>query len=171
MSNDIRLQVDTTEFRRMVGYFTQKDWLTVKRRALSKAANSIKKDAKKLFKQRLPKATSKNKKYSDRLIDAIRSSKIKETSPGELSVNVHTLGTRRPGSMTYIARFFEGGTEERFKKQYVDKKGRRYTHTQSVGRIKPLGFFRDALQNSKVHQTNMMKELEDQIVKLNNKKY
>jgi len=66
-----------------------------------------------LFKQRLPAATKRSQNFSDRLIDAIRSSKIKNEGLGELSLKVHTMGNRKKGSGTFRARFFESGTQDR----------------------------------------------------------
>jgi len=155
----------------MVRYFSDKDWFTVKRRALSKAGNAIKRDARKTFKSRLPKASHKGDKFSDRLIDAIRTSKIKNEGTGELHLKVHTMGSRKSSSGTFRARFFEGGTKDRRQKPYVDSLGRKYTHSRNIGRIKPLYFFSDAVSRGKVQETNMAKELEAEIVKLNNKKF
>lgn len=155
----------------MVRYFSDKDWFAVKRRALSKAGNAIKRDAKKAFKSKLPKASHKGGKFSDRLIDAIRSSKIKNQGTGELHLKVHTMGTRKSGSGTFRARFFEGGTRNRTQKPYVDSLGRKYTHGRNIGRIKPLYFFNDAVSRGKVQETNMARDIEAEIVKLNNKKF
>ena len=97
---------------RMVRYFSQKDWFAVKRRALSKAGNAIKRDARRSFKSKLPKASHKGDKFSDRLIDAIRTSKIKNEGTGELHMKVHAMGSRKSGSGTFRARFFEGGARQ-----------------------------------------------------------
>ena len=82
----------------------------MKKRSLNKAANHLKKDAKKLFKTKLPAATKRNPNYNDRLIDAVRSSKVKEKGLGELILKIHVMGNRKKGSGTFRARFFEGGT-------------------------------------------------------------
>lgn len=174
MSNDIQFTVDTTEMQRMVRYFSDKDWFAVKRRALSKAGNAIKRDAKRIFKSKLPKASHKGEKFSDRLIDAIRTSKIKNEGTGELHLKVHTMGSRKSGSGTYRARFFEGGARQngdRYQKPYVDSLGRKYTHGRNIGRIKPLYFFDEAVSRRKVQETNMAKDIEAEIIKLNNKKF
>ena len=110
--NDVLFTVDTTEMQKMVRYFSDRDWFSVKRRALTKAGNAIKKDAKQIFKSKLPKATHRGSKYSDRLIDAVRSSKIKNNGIGELRLKVHTMGARKPSSGTFRARFFEGGARK-----------------------------------------------------------
>lgn len=172
--NNIRFDVDTTEMQRMVRYFSEKDWFAVKRRTLSKAGNAIKRDARKTFKSKLPKASHKGDNFSDRLIDAIRTSKIKNEGTGELHMKVHTMGSRKSGSGTFRTRFFEGGARQngdRFQKPYVDSLGRKYTHGRNIGRIKPLYFFNEAVSRGKVQEMNMVKELEAEIVKLNNKKF
>jgi hypothetical protein len=66
-----------------------------------------------LFKQRLPAATKRSQNFSDRLIDAIRSSKIKNEGLGELRLKIHTMGSRKKTSQTYKSRFFESGTQDR----------------------------------------------------------
>lgn len=170
MSNDVKIYVDTTELRRLGRYFTQRDWLNVKKRALGSAAKSLKNKARELFKQRLPNATKK-KAYSDRLIDAIKQTKIKTQGEGKLEVSVHTLGNRKKGSGTFRARFFEGGTQDRYQKPHVDSLGRRYTHKKWIGRIKPLNFFRDASGQATTDRQKMMDQIKTEINKLNNKKY
>lgn len=157
--------------QKMVRYFSDKDWFAVKRRALSKAGNAIKRDARKTFKSKLPKASHKGEKFSDRLIDAIRTSKIKNEGTGELHLKVHTMGTRKSRSGTFRARFFEGGTRNRTQKPYVDSLGRKYTHGRNIGRIKPLYFFNDSVSRGKIQEVNMARDIEAEIVKLNNKKF
>lgn len=171
MNNNVRLDIDTTELRRLVYYFTHKDWLTVKRRAIGAAARQLRNTAKQIFRQRLPAATKRSNKYSDRLIDAVRQTKIKNKGEGELFVSVHTLGSRKKTSGTFRARFFEGGTQDRYQKPHVDSLGRRYTHKKYIGRIKPLNFFRDANAQAPANQQRMIKLLTNEVNKLNNKKY
>lgn len=171
--NDIQFTVDTTELARMVKYFSQQDWYRVKRRALTRAGNDIRKDAKQRFKSKLPAATKRNDKYKDRLIDAIRFSKMKNTGSGELNLVVHTMGSNKKGSGTFRARFFEKGTNDRVtRKAYTDSLGRRYPQGQNRGRLQPpLQFFHDAVSNFNKAEHDMMKIIEEEIIKLNNKKF
>ena len=170
---NVEFKVDTSSMQRMNRWFSEKDWFNVKKRSLNKAANHLKKDAKKLFKTKLPAATKRNPNYNDRLIDAIRSSKVKETGLGELSVKVHTMGNRKKGSGTFRARFFEKGTQERFiKPGYTDRLGRKYTKKRSIGRIHPpLYFFRDSMSSINSASVNMNSYLEQEINKLNARKF
>lgn len=96
--------------------------------ALRRGANFIKTAAKKNFRS-LGLNSSGKSKYSDKLIDAIRSSK-----PKDGSIVVHTMGTRKTGSGTFRTRFFEAGTKERFQKT---KRGNK----KSIGKIKKFNFF------------------------------
>lgn len=171
--NNVELLVDTSEMQKMNRWFSQKDWFRTKKKALNKAAGSIKKTVKDKFKTLLPFATLKNPNYNDRLIDAVRLSKVKEKGLGELIVKVHTLGTRKKGSGTFRARFFEGGTQERtIKGGYTDKLGRKYTKSRSIGRIHPpLYFFRDSMSSVNMASINMNSYLETEINKLNQKKF
>lgn len=172
MATSIEFRSDTTEMQKMVKFFTEKDWKTVKKRTLSKAAAKLKRDAKKSFKLKLPFAADKNPKYNDKMIDAVRSSKVEDKGLAELKVKVHVLGTRKKGSGTFRARFFEGGTQERTMSPYVDSLGRKYVNSRSTGRIHPpLYFFKDTISNLNPTQQQIHQDLEEQINKLNNKKY
>lgn len=172
MAANVDFRVDTSSMQRMNKYFSDKDWFKIKKKSLNKAAGIVKKEVKKQFKTELPAATLKNPNYIDKLIDAVRSSKVKETGIAELSVKVHIMGTRKKGSRTYQARFFEQGTKERFiKPGYTDKLGRKYTKKRSIGHIKPLWFFRDSIGSLSSASMNMNSYLEQEINKINNKKF
>lgn len=55
------------------------------------------------------------------------------------------MGVRSPGSGTFRARFFEGGTKPRMTKEaYTDSKGRTYKKDKPLGKIKALNFFAKA---------------------------
>ena len=82
--------------------------------------------------------------FKDKLIDAVRVSKIK-VEGDEIKTAVHVLGVRSSGSGTYRARFFEGGTQAReTSKEYTDSLGRTYKKGKPLGRIKALNFFQKA---------------------------
>ena len=118
--------------------------------ALNKGATVIKNAAKKNFSALGLKKSSKTK-YSDRLIDAIRSSK-----PNDGQVIVHTMGTRKSSSGTFRTRFFEAGTKERF---YKTKSGKK----KSVGRIKKFNyFFTTAVAQT---QNDVVKKMDEAITK------
>lgn len=169
----IDFTVDTTELLKLNRYFSQQDWMKVKRRALTKAGNIIRKEAKNTFKAKLPAAGRKSRWYNDKLIDAVRFSKMQTNGLGELSLVVHTMGSNKKGSGTFRARFFEKGTQDRYtKRPYIDSLGRRYPAGQYRGKIEPpLHYFHDATSNYNYAENNMMRLLEQEIIKLNNKKF
>lgn len=107
---NVEFKVDTSSMQRMNRWFSDKDWFSIKKKALNKAGGAIKKTVKEKFKTELPTATKRNPNYNDRLIDAVRSSKVKEKGLGELLLKIHVMGTRKKGSGTFRARFFEKGT-------------------------------------------------------------
>ena len=169
---NVEFSVDTSSMERQNRWFSEKDWFNVKKRALNKAGGTIKKEVKKQFKTELPAATKRNPNYIDRLIDAVRSSKVKEKGLGELILKIHVMGNRKKGSGTFRARFFEGGTQERFIKPGIkDSLGRTYKKSRSIGRIKPLYFFRDSMSSINSAAMNLRNYLEAEINKINSKKF
>lgn len=121
--------------------------------ALKKGANVIKKNTKSAFRKTGIKDIQ-NEKYSDRLIDAIRTSKVRN---GEITV--HIMGSRSSTSGTYRTRFFEGGTKERFQKTY---KGRPLDKPRKLGKIDAYNFFNTALISS---DQEVQKAMDDQLKK------
>lgn len=170
---NVEFKVDTSSMQRMNRWFSDKDWFSIKKKALNKAGGAIKKTVKEKFKTELPTATKRNPNYNDRLIDAVRSSKVKEKGLGKLLLKIHVMGTRKKGSGTFRARFFEKGTQERFiKPGYTDRLGRKYTKKRSIGRIHPpLYFFRDSMSSINTASVNMNSYLEQEINKLNARKF
>lgn len=169
---NVDFKVDTTSMERQNRWFTTKDWFSVKKKALNKAAGQVKKTVKSKFKSVLPAANFSNPLYKDKLIDAVRSSKVQANGLAEVSVKVHVMGTRKKGSRTYQARFFEQGTKERkIKPGITDKLGRHYIKPRSIGRIKPLWFFRDSMSSVNSASVNMNGYIEEQINKINQKKF
>lgn len=88
-----------------------KEFRRVEKKAMRRGASVIKRQTISNFKKELPAATQPSEKYSDRLIDAIRSTVFEEGN--EVFFKVHILGSRKKDSGTYRARFFEKGTKER----------------------------------------------------------
>ena len=170
---NVEFKVDTSSMERQNRWFSEKDWFNVKKRALNKAGGTIKKEVKKQFKTELPAATKRNPNYIDRLIDAVRSSKVKEKGLGELILKIHVMGNRKKGSGTFRARFFEGGTQERFIKPGIkDSLGRTYKKSRSIGRIHPpLYFFRDSMYSINPAVMNIRNYLEAEINRINQKKF
>ena len=104
--------------------FNLKEMRKATKTALRKGAQVLQRTTKKFLKQQLKKATHRNPKYNDRLIDAVRYTVDKK---GNLA-KVHIMGTDKKGSGTFRLRFFEKGTKVRKKR----------------GQIKPLRFFERA---------------------------
>lgn len=140
-----------------------------RRKGMNKVATEIKKTTKQLVKSSLPKAASSNSKYSDKMIDAVRTTKYKEsTLVGEAIAGVHIMGTRKTGSGTFRLRFFEAGTSERFVKTHK-RKGKNGTYTvkgHSTGKVDGKWFFKSAV-NSRINEAekiiadNIRKALEN----------
>lgn len=169
---NVEFKVDTSSMQRMNRWFNDRDWFNVKKRALNKAGGTIKKTVKEKFKTELPAATKRNPNYNDRLIDAVRSSKVKEKGLGELILKIHVMGNRKKGSGTFRTRFFEGGTKMRELKPGIkDSLGRTYKKSRSIGRIKPLYFFRDSMSSINSASMNMNNYLEQEINRINQKKF
>lgn len=111
-----------------------KEFRRVEKKAMRRGASVIKRQTISNFKKELPAATQPSEKYSDRLIDAIRSTVFEEGN--EVFFKVHILGSRKKDSGTFRARFFEKGTKER------DGDG----HYR--GSIKATNFFGDAVSQT-----------------------
>ncbi len=169
--NNVQFTYDTSEFERQNRWFSSRDWTNIQKRTLRKAANDLKKKTKSKFKSLLPMASVKNPKYNDKLLDAVRISKIKETGLAELSIKLHVMGTKKKGSGTFRARFFEGETKERTMPSYVDKLGRKYPKSRSIGKIEALHYFQDTISNLNKVKPDINGLLETEINKVNQKKF
>ena len=112
-----------------------KDFRRMEKKAMRRGASVIKRQTVSNFKKELPAATQSSEKYSDRLIDAVRSTVYEENN--EVYFSVHVMGSRKKDSGTFRARFFEKGTKER------DGDG----HYR--GSIKATNFFSNAVSFSK----------------------
>ena len=116
--------------------FTAKDWFGIEKRAMRKGMNMVKSEGRKRFKRTLPKATSRNPKYSDRMIDAILG-KVKVQDNQTTYFEVHNAGTRKKSSGTYRARFFEKGTKIRTKGHYRGRIQDKYSYMRGLDSVLP----------------------------------
>lgn len=109
--------------------------------ALKSGAGALKKGVRDKLKATKLKVNSKSSKYNDRLIDAVRSTKVKN---GE--IKVHILGTRKSGSGTFRLRFFESP-----KTRYnVTRNGVKLKKKRKVGSLSKFnGFFASGINSSK----------------------
>lgn len=122
--------------------------------ALNRGAAVLKKNIKQELQGTDIDLNKPNDKYNDKLIDAIRSSKVKDGS-----VVVHIMGTRKSGSGTFRLRFFEGGTKERFAKTY---NGKPLKKKRALGHIEAHNFFSNALSTS---ESEIMDEMDKRLKK------
>lgn len=111
-----------------------KDFRRMEKKAMRRGASVIKRQTVSNFKKDLPASTQSSEKYSDRLIDAVRSTVYEENN--EVYFSVHVMGSRKKDSGTFRARFFERGTKERNKDSHYR------------GQIQPLNFFSNAVSQS-----------------------
>lgn len=111
-----------------------KEFRRIEKKAMRRGASVIKRQTISNFKKELPAATQPSEKYSDRLIDAIRSTVYEEGN--EVFFKIHVMGSRKKDSGTFRARFFEKGTKER------DSDG----HYR--GSIKATNFFSNAVSQT-----------------------
>lgn len=160
--NDIDKEFNT--FKR----FTLNEQRKVILTSLRKGAKYIIQKTKKTFRSRLKKSTKPNPKYSDKLIDAVRRSST-DFEKDEGKVYVHILGTRKSTSGTFRARFFEQGTDDRYVKRYGGKK---LSKKRFVGKIKPLWYFRDSVNQSKEEYKRIVStEVNRMVNKINMENY
>lgn len=118
--------------------------------ALRRGATVMKRDIRNQAKSTGVAMMKRSEKYADRLIDAIRSSKVREGS-----VTVHIMGTRAKDSGTFRTRFFEGGTQERFQ---TTRNGKPLTKKKSIGKIDATPFFSRAVSSSDMTILSVMDE-------------
>ena len=145
MSKDVGMTVNSAEVEEMFSFFTSEQAEDLYKRALGSVAAQYKETVKTSFQNELPAATRHSQSgYKDRLIDAVRVSKVQSDSEG-VKTKVHIMGVKSSGSGTYRAHFFEGGTEPReTKREYTDSLGRTYKKGKPLGRIKALNYFQKA---------------------------
>ncbi len=142
---NVGIFTETEEVEQLLDFFTSEQCTDLYKKALGTVAKQFKDTTKNYFKSELPTATRNSQSgFSDKLIDAVRISKIK-VEGDNVSTKVHVLGVRSSGSGTFRARFFEGGTEPReTKREYTDSLGRTYKKGKPLGRIKALNYFQQA---------------------------
>lgn len=113
MSKAVGMTVDSAEVEQLLDFFNSDQCTKLYKRALGTVAAYYKKTVKYFFTGAMPSATRPSQSgYKDKLIDAVRVSKVEATG-NEVTTKVHIMGVRSPGSGTFRARFFEGGTNPR----------------------------------------------------------
>ena len=151
--------VDDTGVTEMLESLSTRQIMGIQRKALRKAANVLRADARSKFRKELPSASRKSRKYSDSLIKAIMTS-VREGDEG-IDAKVHIMGSRSKTSGTFRTRFFEGGTEVRQTKKGYNR-----------GKIKPLNFFQSAVDSTRNKvQSTLDSELSKTIQEIADKQY
>lgn len=129
---------------------------SAERRALYHAAYFLRDKVRQSIVTNVPKATVRNPKYNDTLVDAVMF-----TRPDGASITLHALGNRKKGSGTFRTRFFEIGTKDRYQKT---RNGVKLKRKKYVGKLKPTYFFRSAVNANREGVTNAMREILDRYI-------
>ena len=127
-----------------------KEMPNIEKRALYRGAYLLRDKIRQSLTTHVPKATQRNPKYNDTLVDAVGFSRVDGAS-----LVVNAMGTRKKGSGTYRTRFFEEGTVDRYQKK---RNGIRLKKKKFVGRIKPTNFFASAVNANKQAVIDIMRD-------------
>ena len=128
-----------------------KEMPNIEKRALYKAAYFLRDKIQQSLISAVPKATQKNPKYTDTLVDAVGFSRVDGAS-----TTINAMGTRKTGSGTYRTRFFEEGTVKRYHKK---RNGIRLKKKKYIGFIKPTRFFASAVQANRNTAVKLMEDV------------
>lgn len=113
----------------------------------------------------VPKATQRNPKYKDTLLDAVLISKTNLTNQDRF---VHAYGVRDKDSGTYRTRFFNEQTKDRYQKTY---KGKKLKKKRFLGHVGGSLFFNKGVMNGKSQAQDMMIKKGEEFIKNNIEKY
>lgn len=140
MSNNIEVQFDDLidKFDLMANEIQ-----SIGKTALNVGAYNLKTAVKSAFASKMPASTKPVRQQTisrgykitsgEPLVDAVRQTKEKVGI-----VKVHILGSRQPNSSQFIARFYEGGTKDRYQKTH---KGKKLRKPKFIGRLEAKHFF------------------------------
>lgn len=128
-----------------------KEMPNIEKRALYKAAYFLREKIQQSLISAVPKATQRNPKYNDTLVDAVGFSRVDGAS-----TVINAMGTRKTGSGTYRTRFFEEGTVKRYHKK---RNGVRLKRKKYIGFIKPTHFFSSAVNANKDAAVKLMEDV------------
>lgn len=123
----------------------------LEKKALYRAAYFLRDKIRQSLVTAVPKATERNPKYIDTLVDAVGFSKVDGAS-----TIINAMGNRKRGSGTYRTRFFEDGTVDRYQKK---RNGIRLKKKKYIGRIKPTNFFKSAVQANENAAVKLMEDI------------
>ena len=122
----------------------------IEEKALYRAAYFLRDQIRNELATKVPKATVRNPKYTDTLVDAVGFSGVDGAS-----LTVNALGSRKTGSGTFRTRFFEAGTQERFQRK---RNGIKLNKKKSLGSLPAKPFFQGAVQASQNQAVNLMRD-------------
>lgn len=105
----------------------------------------------------VPKATTPNPRYNDTLVDAVGF-----TRPDGGSIIVNAMGLNRSGSGAFRARFFEGGTRDRYAKT---RNGAKLKKKRFLSKIGPTHFFSNAVNANKAGVVSIIEDVIKKYVK------
>lgn len=128
-----------------------KEMPNIEKRALYRAAYFLRDKIQQSLISAVPKATQKNPKYIDTLVDAVGFSRVDGAS-----TTINAMGTRKTGSGTYRTRFFEEGTVKRYHKK---RNGIKLKKKKYIGFIKPTHFFSSAVNANKDAAVKLMEDV------------
>lgn len=128
-----------------------KEMPNIEKRALYRAAYFLRDKIRESLISAVPKATQKNPKYIDTLVDAVGFSRVDGAS-----TTINAMGTRKTGSGTYRTRFFEEGTVKRYHKK---RNGIKLKKKKYIGYIKPTKFFSSAVNANKDAAVKLMEDV------------
>lgn len=126
------------------------------KRALYKAAYFLRDKLRQSLSSKLPKATERNPKYSDTLVDAIGFTKVDGAS-----ININAMGNKKPKSGTYRTRFFENDTKDRYQKTY---RGEKLKKKRFLGHITGNHFFANTVDANTPAAIDIMRDVITQYV-------
>ena len=126
-----------------------KEMPNIEKRALYRGAYLLRDKIQQSLISAVPKATQRNPKYNDTLVDAVGFSRVDGAS-----LVVNAMGTRKTGSGTFRTRFFEDGTIKRYHKK---RNGVRLKKKKYIGFIKPTRFFASAVNANKQAVIDVMR--------------
>ena len=128
-----------------------KEMPNIEKRALYRAAHFLRDKIRESLISAVPKATQKNPKYIDTLVDAVGFSRVDGAS-----TVINAMGTRKTGSGTYRTRFFEEGTVKRYHKK---RNGIKLKKKKYIGFLKPTHFFSSAVNANKDAAVKLMEDV------------
>ena len=96
MSKETTIITNADEVYSKFLQLTTKEMKKALKTGVTKAANQLKNATKKTLRQALPESNRKGK-YNDKLVDAVRRSKLEENKQHEISTKVHIMGVKNTG--------------------------------------------------------------------------